>query len=761
MRKPDIVPREDVVSLLRAAAPRALHVAAIAGELGVSHTRRSALSALLDDLVVQGRADALPGARYRISSRALATGRATGEFRANPRGFGFVVRDDGRPDVFIDAPNLAGAMHLDTVEIEVEDSPKGPAGQVIRVVTRGLSRIPGLLRVAGAGAWLEPDDARVRGPIEVDLEGLSPAQDGKAVVVEITRYPERPGEPPDGKVMIVLGEPGDPRVELDKILLREAIPTDFDPKVLAEATEVARPPRAEDLAGRVDLRDVPFLTIDPHDARDHDDAIALQPCPQGTLVRVAIADVSHYVRPGTALGESARDRGTSIYLPARVIPMLPLALSADICSLVAGEDRLAMVVEAVLDDAGTVLERRFLEAVVRPAASLHYEGVAHCLGLSSSGTIRKQPEAAAYREQLEHLHAITRVLRARRAERGSIDFDLPEPKVELDPDTGAVRGITRRAQDPGVRIAYSMVEEMMLLANELVAQELGARGLPTIYRVHGEPDEEKFEAFCTLARAFDLPLRPDDRSSPRRVGAFLRKLRGRPMERPLQSLLLRTMQQARYDVENIGHFALASDEYLHFTSPIRRYPDLAVHRTLRAALRDPGRGRGGRAPRTEPRDALVEQAALASRRERRAMEVEREVVDLYRALCMQDHLGEEHEVTVTGIAPHGIYCELDEPFAEGLLLYDTLEDDRYEPDEAHMRAVGERSSHAIALGDRLRVIIADVSLVRRTTYLRPVTQRPRERGAAQQPDDRRRHARRRAVDEKKTKKKTDGRRRKR
>lgn len=752
MKKPDIVPREEVVSILRAAAPRALHVTAIAGELGVARARRTALSDLLDDLVLQGRADALPGARYRISEKGRGSGSAKGEFRSNPRGFGFVVRDDGKPDVFIDVQSVGGALHLDTVEIEVHDTPKGPAGQVVRVAARGLVRIPGLLRVQHAGAWLEPDDARVRGPIDVDRTGVSPAQDGKAVVVELTRYPERPGEAPAGRVMVVLGEPGDPRVELDKILLREAIETEFAPEVLAEATEVARPPREEDLGGREDLRHVPFLTIDPRDARDHDDAIAIEEHPDGSLVRVAIADVSHYVRAGSRLDGSARNRATSIYLPARVIPMLPLALSADVCSLVAGEDRLALVVEAVLDEAGTVLDRRFVEAVVHPAASLHYEGVARCLGLSK--TALEQPEIAPHRAQLELLHVVTRVLRARRVERGSIDFDLPEPKVELDPETGAVRGITRRAQDPGVKVAYSMVEEMMLLANELVAQELGARGLPTIYRVHGQPDEEKFEAYCTLARAFGLPLSPSDRSSPKRVAAFLRKLRGKPMEKPLQGLLLRTMMQARYDVENIGHFGLASPEYLHFTSPIRRYPDLSVHRSLRAALRDGGGGRGRR-PRPprgkgpEPKDALVEEAALSSRRERRAMEVEREVVDLYRALCMQDHLGEEHEVTVTGIAPHGIYCELDDPYCEGLLLYEGLPDDRYEPDEAHMKAVGERTGHTISLGDRLKVIVADVSLVRRTTYLRPATPRVRAEATTLVPDDRRRRERRRAVDQKK------------
>jgi len=753
VKKPDIVPREEVVSILRAAAPRALHVAAIAGELGVARTRRTALSDLLDDLVLQGRADALPGSRYRISEKGRSSGSAKGEFRSNPRGFGFVVRDDGKPDVFIDVQGVGGALHLDTVEIEVHDSPKGPAGQVVRVAARGLSRVPGLLRVQHAGAWLEPDDARVRGPIDVERTGLSPAQDGKAVVVELTKYPERPGEAPAGKVLVVLGEPGDPRVELEKILLREAIETDFPVEVVAEATEVARPPRAEDLAGREDLRKVPFLTIDPKDARDHDDAIAIEEHPDGALVRVAIADVSHYVRAGGHIDANAKGRGTSIYLPARVIPMLPLALSADICSLVAGEDRLALVVEAVLDEAGTVLDRRFLEAVVRPAASLHYEGVARCLGLSKIAT--EQRETAPHHAQLQQLHAVTRVLRARRVERGSIDFDLPEPKVELDPETGAVRGITRRAQDPGVKIAYSMVEEMMLLANELVAQELGARGLETIYRVHGEPDDEKFEAFCTLARAFGLPLAPTDRSSPKKVAAFLRKLRGKPMEKPLQSLLLRTMQQARYEVENIGHFGLASAEYLHFTSPIRRYPDLAVHRTLRAALRDGGGGRGrprprpARGARPEPKGALVEEAALSSRRERRAMEVEREVVDLYRALCMQDHLGEEHEVTVTGIAPHGIYCELDDPYCEGLLLYEGLSDDRYEPDEAHMKAVGERTGHTIALGERLRVIVADVSLVRRTTYLRPATERARAESTPLVPDDRRRRERRRAADQKK------------
>ncbi|MBI2893303.1 MAG: VacB/RNase II family 3'-5' exoribonuclease [Deltaproteobacteria bacterium] len=721
MKKPEIVPREDLLEVLRTAAPRALHVVKIGVELGVSPTRRRALGELLDDLVIAGRVDALPGARYRIAAGGLEPETARGELRAHARGFAFVVRDDAGPDVFVEAASIAGAMHLDVVEVDVHDTPRGPAGAVTRVVERTLARIPGVLRVAPGGAWVEPDDSRIRGPIQVDSDGLLSPMDGKAVVAEILHYPERAEDTPAGRVLTVLGEPGDPRAELDKILLREGIETEFQPAALERATEVARPPSAADLPGRADMRRVPFLTIDPADARDHDDAVQIEPDPKGWLVRVAIADVSHYVQPGGPLDEAARERATSIYLPARVIPMLPTALSADVCSLVAGRDRLALVVEAVLGPQCEVIGARFHEAVIHPAACLHYEGVARALGLSSSAAA--QPEADSHVDQLRNLHDVTRNLRRRRLDRGSIDFNLPEPKVELDPTSGEVRGITRRAQDPGVRIAYSIVEELMLLANELVARELGRRGLPTIYRVHASPDEDKLGVFCEIARSFGSALTVEEGQAPGKLAAFLRSLEGHPTERSLTSLLLRSMKQAQYDVTNIGHFGLASPEYLHFTSPIRRYPDLVVHRTLRAALRKRPPPVTGPAGEGHLR-GLIADATRSSKRERRAMEVEREVIDLYRALCMQDHIGEEHEVTVTGLAQHGVYVELDEPFAEALLLLESLGDDEYELDEAQMRMIGRRSGRKLTLGDRLRVRISDVSIARRTTYVELVAMGP-------------------------------------
>jgi ribonuclease R len=420
------------------------------------------------------------------------------------------------------------------------------------------------------------------------------------------------------------------------------------------------------------------------------------------------------VRPGTPLDAEARDRATSIYLPARVIPMLPMALSADICSLLAGQDRLALVVEAVLGPGGEVRESRFCEAVIRPAASLHYEGVARALGLTSSAM--PQSEAEGHLSQLRLMHDLTRLLRRRRIERGSIDFNLPEPKVELDRETGVVRGITRRAQDPGVKIAYSIVEELMLLTNELVAQEFGKRGLPTIYRVHAAPDEEKLAVFCELARSVGSSLTVEEGQAPGKLASFLRGLEGRAIERPLTSLLLRSMKQAQYDVTNIGHFGLASPEYLHFTSPIRRYPDLVVHRTLHAVIDKrppPVAGSAG----DEHLQALIADAARSSKRERRAMEVEREVVDLYRALYMRDHIGEVYDARVTGLAPHGLYVEFSEPFAEGLVLFETLQDDVYELDEARMRVTGQNTGRKFVLGDELRVVVSDVSVARRTVYV--------------------------------------------
>jgi ribonuclease R len=701
-------PSREAVRTVLSVEEGPLHIAEVTKRLGLAPGRRRDVADALDALVSTGEVLPMSGGRYRLVETREEV-EATGELTVNPRGFGFLRRDDGGPDVFVDVEGLGGALHRDRVRLAIHDTARGPAGRVVAILERGVVRVPGTLRARGKGTWLEPDDTRLRGPVVLP-EGAAGGRDGQAVVVRITRYPERAAEAIEGVVEHVLGEPGEASTEIAKVLLREGLDAAFPAEVAAEAGTAPQSVRAEDVAGRTDLRGLDLLTIDPEDARDHDDAVHVAADSDGFRVTVAIADVAHYVRPGTALDAEARDRATSVYLPDRVIPMLPHPLSAGICSLVPEEDRLCLAVVLRLGPKGERRGAEVFEAVMRSRARLTYGGVARALGLTPG---RPADGADRFRALLEPLHAAATKLRARRMQRGSIDFSLPEARVRLDPETGVVGDVVRRAQDPGEKVAYQMIEEMMLAANEAVANDLIGRGEPAIFRIHGAPDPEKLALLVRMAKPYGIGLDVDAARRPAELAAFARKLEGRPIERPFTVQVLRAMQQAVYDTTNIGHYGLAAKSYLHFTSPIRRYPDLAVHRIVKAVLHRTGAPRDG-SPAAEYRRALQEAAAVASRRERRAMDVEREVVALYRALLARGLVGEEREGTVMDVGGAGIYVELDEPFLDGAVPFDELGDDRFDVDEERRVVVGRRTGRTFALGDRLRVRIADVSIARRS-----------------------------------------------
>jgi ribonuclease R len=429
-------------------------------------------------------------------------------------------------------------------------------------------------------------------------------------------------------------------------------------------------------------------------------------------VVVAIADVSHYVKPGTLLDREALARGCTIYLPPRAIPMLPRELSSHLASLLPNVDRLALAVEVELDREGHVQRHRFLECVIRSAARLSYGGVARALGLSELPP--PQPAADSFKPQLLVLREIAILLGAQRKSRGSLDFDLPEAKVKLDPETGEPKDIERTRTDPGVRIAYNMVEELMLLANEVVARDLSERKVAAIYRVHGAPNEEKVMVFAELSRSLGFRLDEDIAEHPGKLAHFLASVSDTPHAEVLSYLLLRAMQQATYATDNIGHFGLAADDYVHFTSPIRRYPDLAVHRVVRKIAR--GEPLHGKKLKSE----LAEQAAESSRLERRAMLIEREVVDLYRAMLMREHVGEEYNATITGITEHGIFAAIESPSVDVFCRIAALPPDQYQTDQYGTRLFGLASGASYALFDRLRVTIEDVSIARRRISAVPV-----------------------------------------
>ncbi|MFO0590623.1 MAG: VacB/RNase II family 3'-5' exoribonuclease [Polyangiaceae bacterium] len=720
--------RDRVIDIL-ATAGRPLHSQEIAARLGIEIGAQQALQRLLDDLAFDGSIVPLAGQKFRLDRKQIERRDSSieGVLHVNPRGFGFVASAGTEGDLFIPAESMAGALHGDTVRARiVTRSRRGLEGEVAGIVKRRAARVTGVLRRRGKSAWIEPDDTRLRGPIVLgrDVDG----REGDAAVIEIVRFPESPDENPEGRLIAALGQPGDPKVETAKVLMREGIEEAHPPPAVAEAEAYGADVPESACAGRVDLTHLALPTIDPEDARDHDDAVWAVRRDDGTYTAwIAIADVSDYVRPGTALDAAALTRGTSVYLPDRAIPMLPRALSSNLCSLLPGVRRLCLCAEVELDATGAPTSVKLVEGVMNSRAALTYGGVARALRLTAEGA--PSEEAEAMRDDLRVLLDLAMLLRARRMRRGALDLDVPEARIILDPETDAPVDVQRRTRDPGVAKAYQLIEELMLLANEQVAAWLLQRGAPTIFRNHGAPDEAKLERFAAACEVLGVAFETEDAQDPKKLVRFLKKLSKHPRRQILHGLLLRSMRQAVYDVANIGHFGLASPAYLHFTSPIRRYPDLVVHRAVRSLLH------GQPVDTSEAAmEALRKAATTASEQERKAMEVEREVADIYRAIVMREHIGETFEGTVTAFVASGVFVTLDSPFVDVLVRMDALGSE-FVADDSGLFASAARSGERISLGDPIRVLIEDVGVERRTVYGRRVRPeddaRPRARRSAE------------------------------
>ena len=646
--------------------------------------------------------------------------RREGLLKINPRGFGFVSSPTATgDDVFIGAESLSGAMHGDTVIVEVvARGTRGAEGQIVEVVKRGVTRVSGILQRKGKSAWIDLDDPRVRGPvvlardIDQSVEGNS-GESGQVVVAEITRFPENPGENPEGRLVAVLGRPGELKVEVDKVLLIAGIEEVHSAEAVADAESYGSEVPAEMLEGREDLTHIPLPTIDPEDARDHDDAVWVERTASGGYeVWVAIADVSSYVKPEKKqLDEEARERGCSIYLPDRAIPMLPRALSSNLCSLLPDVIRLCLCVHAELDAKGAVKKTRLVRGFMKSAAKLTYGGVARALRFTDQPP--KQPKAEEMVEGLKVAYECSRLLRNRRMKRGALDFDLPEPVIKLE--DGKPVGVTKRAKDEGVKKAYQLIEELMIFANEVVARWLLEHELPGVYRVHLAPDPQKLMRLQAMCEVLGIELDVEQTQTPKGLAEVLKSFADHPNAAILNSLLLRSMKQATYDTANLGHFGLASDAYLHFTSPIRRYPDLVVHRICHAALTKDEKARRRALAREANPDDLQDAAIRSSAAERRAMEVEREIADVYRCFFIIDHIGERYEGTVSAFVGAGAFVTLDDPFVDVMVKTEDLGFDFVIDDEG-LTASSKRSGDTIRLGDRIVVDIMDVAILRRAIY---------------------------------------------
>jgi ribonuclease R len=515
------------------------------------------------------------------------------------------------------------------------------------------------------------------------------------VVAELTRWPTETAEA-EARVVTVLGPATDPRVETLAVVHAHGLPLDFPPAVAAAARRVPPAVPAAAAAGRLDLRSLPIVTIDGENARDFDDAVLVEPKSDGFLLTVAVADVAHYVPAGSPLDEEARARGTSVYFPDRVIPMLPEELSNGICSLRPGEDRLAKAVRIAFDRRGQAREASLHHAVIRSAARLTYTEVRQALA-DRDPAVRARLGPLV--EPLEHAEALARLLAARRHTRGALDFDLPEAEIVLD-----LRGRPEQIVRAERSIAHRLIEELMLAANEAVSRELTRRKLPLLHRVHEAPASDAVAELARFVEGFGLRLRlQEGRATPKAFQTVLAQVAGKPEERLVNTVVLRTLQQARYAATPLGHFGLATDQYTHFTSPIRRYPDLVVHRIVDVAL-----GGGGRVPTD-----VVAIADEASRRERVAMEAEREIVQLKKIQFMQDKVGAIYDGFVSGVTGFGFFVELREVFVDGLVHVSTLGDDFYEHLERQHVLRGRRSRREFRVGDPVRVTVAGVSIERR------------------------------------------------
>ena len=619
-----------------------------------------------------------------------------GVLRVHRDGFGFVEPLGGKEeDVYLPRREAERAVDGDLVRVELEPRRGRTEGRLLKILERRRQSAVGTYFERGKNAYVVPRDPALRGTIRVPPTQL--AKEGDLVKVRLAPR-QGDGAVLSGEVAGSAGKPGDTSAEVLSIAFAEGFDDEFSPQAMDEASRISLQVPAEEIfgEGRRDLRQLPLVTIDGEDARDFDDAVYCEPRGNGWRLLVAIADVSHYVREGAALDAEAYRRATSVYLPNRVLPMLPERLSNGVCSLVPNEDRLCLVAEMFFDQAGQLRSSELYPAAMRSAARCTYEEVQAVLDGRGS------PERNAFREYFSHLQQLARALRRMRERRGAIDFDLPERKVVLD-ERGNPIAIERRERKESHRI----IEECMLAANEAVAGYFRRRRIPTIYRYHGEPDEEKLAAFAALANAHGFKLPKDGKISSRDLNLFLEKLEDHPEQRALNQLLLRSMMQAVYTAESVGHYGLAAEHYLHFTSPIRRYPDLMVHRLLRSSWSR------RRVPAKSPEvdaEKLEEVALHCSERERAAMEVERKVIAYYSVLLIKDRVGEEFHGTVSALTDFGFFVELDDPWIEGLVKGETLGRFRFEK-KAHL--ISYSSGLKVRVGQRAKVRLISVNLQRR------------------------------------------------
>ena len=699
--------------------------------LDIARDERATFKRQLNSLVSEGALVVVRGNRYGLADRMdLVVGR----LEAHPAGYGFVTPErhgeDIKGDVFVAAPNLKEALHGDRVVVRVErHRADGRAeGRIVEILERRNETIVGRFVVDDSGlTFVQPFDKRVLADVYVPRDATKGADPGEMVTVEVTKW-GTPTRGPVGRIVEVLGDVDEPGVDTEIILRKYGIVDEHSNEAITEARRLGGTVKERDLKGRSDFRDRFVVTIDGEDARDFDDAISIERLASGHFwLGVHIADVGHYVREGGALDREAYERGTSVYFPERAVHMFPEDLATGLCSLKPHVDRLVQSCLMEVNTRGDVVRYEIHDGVINSTERMTYTAVNAILTDRDAATVERYEQLVPMFESMRDLF---HVLHARRRRRGSVDFDLPEAKVVLD-DEGLVEDIVAHERN----IAHRLIEEFMLLANETVAHHLEHHHMPTLYRIHEPPDPLKvleFDEFVT-SLGYSLGAPPGGAVTPAHFQKLVARIQGTPEERPIAFLMLRTMQKARYDALNLGHFGLAAETYTHFTSPIRRYPDLVVHRVLRelrhTAVSDERR--------EELDEDLPETGRHTSEMEVRATEAEREILQWKKVRFMADKVGDSFEGYVTGVTSFGLFVELIEHYVEGLVHVSTMADDYYRFSEQNHTLFGENTRRVYRLGDKVTVQVIRVDQERRQIDLGVA-----EILAAVRDDDRRRGPRR-------------------
>lgn len=655
--------------------------------LQVPRENREELLEVLEELIRDGKVEQTKRGKYKIAEMPVFTGKFVG----NARGFGFVELEEEKEDIFISEANAGAAVHGDTVQISLLPAKTGKRreGVVIKVLDHAITEIVGTYQQNRNFGFVIPDNLKFTKDIFIPIEHSRGAVNGHKVVVEITDYGSDE-KSPEGKVKEIIGHVNDPGTDVLSVVYAYDLPLEFSEKVLNQAERVGCEVTAADCLGRMDLRDWQMVTIDGEDAKDLDDAISITK--EGNLYHlgVHIADVTNYVQENSALDREALKRGTSVYLVDRVIPMLPHRLSNGICSLNQGADRLALSCLMDVDEKGNVIGHQIAETVIRVDRRMTYTSVKKIL----SGD---ETEAEEYRElvpMFRRMEELSVLLRARRKKRGSIDFDFPESKILLDK-----QGRPTEIKPYDRNVATKIIEDFMLLANETVAQDFYWQELPFVYRTHENPDPEKIQQLALFINNFGYAIKNNrDEIHPKEIQKLLARIEGAPEEAMISRLTLRSMKRAQYTVECSGHFGLAAKYYCHFTSPIRRYPDLQIHRIIKDALR----GRMNQDKISHYQGILPEVASHSSQMERRADEAERETEKMKKAEYMEQHVGEVFSGVISGMTNWGFYVEL-ENTVEGMVHVTNLYDDRYYYREESFDMAGADTGKVYKLGQRVKI----------------------------------------------------------